>query len=65
ATTVGTRQTIARPRVLRSSVLEIGDELLAGGQQLVLVDDVVPIKDTPGSMTGQEHGDPLGHSPAY
>ena len=39
---------------------QIGDELVAGVEQFLLVDDVVAIEDGAALVPGQEHGDPLG-----
>ena len=45
-----------RLRLLR----EIGDELVPGVEQFLLVDDVVAVEDGAALVPGQEHGDPLG-----
>ena len=46
---------------LRLCVLfQIGDELIPGLEQFLLVDDVVAVEDGAGLVAGQEHGDPLG-----
>ena len=39
---------------------QIGDELVAGVEQFLLVDDVVAVEDGPALVAGQEYGDPLG-----
>ena len=45
-----------RLRLLR----QIGDELVPGLEQFLLVDDVVAVEDGAALVPGQEHGDPLG-----
>ena len=45
-----------RLRLLR----QIGDELVPGVEQFLLVDDVVAVEDGAALVPGQEHGDPLG-----
>ena len=45
-----------RLRLLR----QIGDELVPGVEQFLLVDNVVAVEDGPALVPGQEHGDPLG-----
>ena len=45
-----------RLRLLR----EIGDELVPGVEQFLLVDNVVAVEDGAALVAGQEHGDPLG-----
>ena len=45
-----------RLRLLR----EIGDQLVPGVEQFLLVDDVVAVEDGAALVPGQEHGDPLG-----
>ena len=44
-----------RLRLLR----EIGDELVPGVEQFLLVDNVVAVEDGAAFVPGQEHGDPL------
>ena len=39
---------------------QIGDELVPGVEQFLLVDDVVAVEDGAALVSGQEHGDPLG-----
>ena len=39
---------------------QIGDELVAGVEQFLLVDNVVAVEDGTALVPGQEHGDPLG-----
>ena len=38
----------------------IGDQLVPGVEQFLLVDDVVAVEDGAALVPGQEHGDPLG-----
>ena len=45
-----------RLRLLR----QIGDQLVPGVEQFLLVDDVVAVEDGAALVPGQEHGDPLG-----
>ena len=45
-----------RLRLLR----EIGDQLVPGVEQFLLVDDVVAVEDGAALVPGQEHGDALG-----
>ena len=45
-----------RLRLLR----EIGDELVPGVEQFLLVDNVVAVEDGAALVPGQEHGDALG-----
>ena len=45
-----------RLRLLR----QIGDQLVAGLEQFLLVDDVVAVEDGTALVPGQEHGDPFG-----
>ena len=45
-----------RLRLLR----QIGDQLVPGVEQFLLVDDVVAVEDGAALVSGQEHGDPLG-----
>ena len=45
-----------RLRLLR----QILDELVAGLEQFLLVDNVVAVEDGAALVAGQEHGDPLG-----
>ena len=45
-----------RLRLLR----QILDELVAGVEQFLLVDDVIAVEDGAALVPGQEHGDPLG-----
>ena len=45
-----------RLRLLR----QIGDELVPGVEQFLLVDDVVAVEDGAALVPGQEHGDALG-----
>ena len=49
-----------RRRLLR----EIGDELVPGVEQFLLVDDVVAVEDGTTLVPGQEHGDALGDAGA-
>ena len=49
-----------RLRLLR----EIGDELVPGVEQFLLVDDVVAVEDGAALVPDQEHGDPLGDAGA-
>ena len=49
-----------RLRLLR----QIGDELVAGLEQFLLVNNVVTVEDGPALVPGQEHGDPLGNAGA-
>ena len=49
-----------RRRLLR----EIGDELVPGVEQFLLVDDVVAVEDGTALVPGQEHGDALGDAGA-
>ena len=39
---------------------QIGDELVPGVEQFLLVDNVVAVEDGAALVAGQEHGDPLG-----
>ena len=39
---------------------QIGDKLVPGLEQFLLVDDVVAVEDGPALVPGQEHGDALG-----
>ena len=41
-----------------------GDQLVAGLEQFLFVDDVVAVEDGAGLVAGQEHGDPLGEAGA-
>ncbi len=43
---------------------EIGDQLDAGVEQFLFIDDVVAVEDGAALMPGQEHGDPLGDAGA-
>ena len=45
-----------RLRLLR----QIGNELVPGVEQFLLVDNVVAVEDGAALVSGQEHGDPLG-----
>ena len=45
-------------------LLQIGDKLVAGVEQFLLVDDVVAVEDGAALVAGQEHGDPLGDAGA-
>ena len=45
-----------RLRLLR----QIGDELVPGVEQFLLVNNVVAVEDGAALVPGQEHGDPLG-----
>ena len=38
-----------------------GDQLVAGPEQFLFVDDVVAVEDGAALVAGQAHGDPLGH----
>ena len=40
------------------------NELVAGVEQFLLVDDVVAVEDGAARVAGQEHGDPLGDAGA-
>ena len=53
---MGPAATRRRLRLLR----EIGDELVPGVEQFLLVDDIVAVEDGAALVPGQEHGDPLG-----
>ena len=53
---VGPPATRCRLCVLR----QIGDQLVPGLEQFLLVDDVVAVEDGAGLVAGQEHGDALG-----
>ena len=46
-----------RLRLLR----QIGDQLIPGLEQFLLVNDVVAVEDRPALVPGQEHGNPLGN----
>ena len=39
-----------------------GDQLVAGPEQFLFVDDVVAVEDGAALVAGQAHGDPLGHA---
>ena len=56
----------ARPRGVACACLlcQIGDELFAGVEQFLLIDDVVAVEDGAALVAGQEHGDPLGDAGA-
>ena len=41
-----------------------GDQLVAGLEQFLFVDDVVAVEDGAGLVAGQEDGDPLGDAGA-
>ena len=43
---------------------QIGDELVPGVEQFLLVNNVVAVEDGAALVSGQEHGDPLGHAGA-
>ena len=43
---------------------QIGDELVPGVEEFLLVDDVVAVEDGAALVAGQEHGDPLGDAGA-
>ena len=45
-----------RLRLLR----QVGNALVSGVEQFLLVDDVVAVEDGPALVPGQEHGDPFG-----
>ena len=49
-----------RLRLLR----QIGDELVPGVEQFLLVDNVVAVEDGAALVPGQKHGDPLGDAGA-
>ena len=49
-----------RLRLLR----QIGDQLVSGLKQFLLVDDVVAVEDGAALVAGQEHGNPLGDARA-
>ena len=57
---VGAPATRRRLCVLR----QIGDQLVAGLEQFLFVDDVVAVEDGAGLVAGQEHGDALGDTGA-
>ena len=57
---VGPPATRRRRCVLRQR----GDQLVAGLEQFLFVDDVVAVEDGAGLVAGQEHGDPLGDTGA-
>ena len=57
---VGPPATRRRLCVLR----QIGDKLVAGFEQFLLVDDVVTVEDGAALVAGQEHGDALGDTGA-
>ena len=57
---VGPPATRRRLCVLR----QIGDQLVPGLEQFLLVDDVVTVEDGAALVAGQEHGDPLGDAGA-
>ena len=57
---VGSPATRRRLGVLR----QIGDELVAGLEEFLFVDDVVAVEDGAGLVAGQEHGDALGDTGA-
>ena len=40
---------------------QIGDQLVAGLKQFLLIDDVVAVEDGAALVSGQEHGDPFGN----
>ena len=50
------RAPAGRLRLLR----QIGDELVAGLEQFLLVNNVVAVEDGATLVAGQEHGDPFG-----
>ena len=52
----GRRRGWRRLRLLR----QIGDQLVPGVEQFLLVDDVVAVEDGTALVPGQEHGDPFG-----
>ena len=54
------RASAGRLRLLR----QIGDQLVPGVEQFLLVDDVVAVEDGAALVPGQEHGDPLGDAGA-
>ena len=39
---------------------QVGRQALAGREEFLLIDDVVPIKHGPRFVAGQQHGDPFG-----
>ena len=43
---------------------QIGDQLIPGLEEFLLVDDVVAVEDGAGLVAGQEHGDALGDTGA-
>ena len=49
-----------RLRLLR----QIGDQLVPGVEQFLLVNNVVAVEDGAALVAGQEHGDPLGNAGA-
>ena len=60
ASRVGSPPGWCRRRLLR----QIGDQLVAGVEQFLFVDDVVAVEDGAGLVAGQEHGNPLGDAGA-
>ena len=57
---VGPPATRRRLCVLR----QIGDQLVAGLEEFLFVDDLVAVEDGAGLVTDQERGDPLGPHPS-
>ena len=43
---------------------QMGDQLIPGHEQFLLVDDVVAVEDSAALVAGKEHGDPLGNAGA-
>ena len=52
------------PRRRLCVLRQIGDQLVAGLEQFLFVDDVVAVEDGAGLVAGQEHGDALGDTGA-
>ena len=50
------------PRRRLCVLCQRGDELVAGPEQFLFVDDVVAVEDGAALVAGQAHGDPLGHA---
>ena len=61
STAWGRRRAGTRLRLLR----QIGDQLVPGVEQFLLVDDVVAVEDGTALVPGQEHGDPFGDVRAH
>ena len=50
------------PRRRLCVLCQRGDQLVAGPEQFLFVDDVVAVEDGAALVAGQAHGDPLGHA---